>query len=340
MMAGNLNGQKFSRSRRAVIAGTGSAVPSKVLTNADLEKLIDTSDEWITSRTGIKERRIAANGETTASLSIEASKRALEAANIDVEEIDLIICATITPEMVCPATACIVQEGLGLHRCSAFDLMAACSGFTYAVSTAGAFISSGQNNMVLVIGAETLSTITDFTNRSSCILFGDGAGAVLLRRENETDDGLVYSSMHADGAGWETIHCKAYGSLHPAGEPLEDPLNRFLTVNGRETYQLAVRRIVELIEQACEFCQIGLDDVSLIIPHQMNARIIESVCKRLKVGKEKMYVNIERYGNTSAASIPIAMDEAIREGRLKKGDLLMLVSFGAGLTWALNLIRV
>jgi len=333
-------GRIFPKDRRALLRGSGSAVPEKILSNADLEKLVETSDEWITSRTGIKERRLVSEGQTTASLSLEAARLALEDAQLDATDLDLIICGTITPEMVCPSTACFVQKGLKAGTCGAFDLSAACSGFTYGMSTASAFISSGQADHVMVIGAETLSNITDFTDRSSCILFGDGAGAVILSAQENTDQGVFYSNMSSDGSCWQTISCQAHGSRYPVTKPLEDPKHKYLLVNGRETYQTAVRTIVDLIEKAYEVCGITSDDVAKIIPHQMNARIIESVSKRLGVCEDKMFVNIEKYGNTSAASIPIALDEALRDGHVKEGDLIVLVAFGAGLTWGINLIQL
>jgi len=339
-MEGYVNGRKFDARRRAVIRGTGSAVPAKILDNAALEKLVETSDEWITTRTGIKERRIISEGETTASLALEAGKRALDRAGMLPSDLDMIICATITPEMVFPATACFVQDGLGNRSCSAFDLTAACSGFTYAMATAGSFISSGQIDTAMVIGAETLSTITNYADRTSCILFGDGAGAAILKAEENTDRGLIYSSLHADGSGWQTLCCKAYGSRYPAGKPLPEGIGYYMDIRGRETYQLAVRRIVELIEESYRVCGICSDDIKMLIPHQMKARIIESVGKRLDLPPEKIFVNIDRYGNTSAASIAIAMDEAIRQKHLKEGDLIVLVAFGAGITWAVNLIRL
>ena len=334
------NGRMFHRAKRAIVKGTGSSVPEKVLSNLDLEKMVETSDDWITSRTGIRERRVVANGETTASLSLQAARTALDAAGVLPDDLDLIICATITPEMVCPSTACFVQDGLGARNCAAYDLAAACSGFTYSMSTAAAFIASGQCDHVLVIGAETLSTITDYTDRTSCILFGDGAGAVVLSAEEDSDAGLIYSSMAADGGSWETIACQAYGSRNPVGNGLDDPQKKFLYVKGRETYQVAVRTIVDMIEQVYATCNISSVDVAKIIPHQMNARIIESVAKRLNLPEDKMFVNIGSYGNTSAASIPIALDEAVREGHVQKGDLVILVAFGAGLTWGINLIKL
>ncbi len=339
-MTKDVKGRKFPQDRRAVLTGTGSALPEKILSNGDLEKLVDTSDEWIMTRTGIKERRIASEGQTTASLGTEAASRALEMAGLKADDLDAIICGTVTPEMVFPATACFIQEGLGNKQCCAFDLTAACSGFTYSMGVAASFISSGQYDNVLVVGAEVLSNIINYEDRSTCILFGDGAGAAILQAKENTDKGLFYNSMHADGSWWETINCKAYGSRYPVDKELEDKGNLYMTVHGRETYQTAVRRIVGLIEEAYVQCGITSDDVALVIPHQMNARIIESVIKRLKLPEEKMYVNIEKYGNTSAASIPIALDEAIRGGHAKEGDLIVLVAFGGGLTWAVNLIQL
>ena len=339
-MAGTKNDILHSRARRAVVQGTGSAVPSKILDNAALEEMVDTSDDWITSRTGIKQRRLVSNGQSTATLALQAAKAALKAAGLRGQELDLIICATITPEMVFPATACFVQEGLGNNSCCAFDLAAACSGYTYAISMAATMITSGQYEKALVMGAETLSTITDYTDRASCILFGDGAGALVLQAEENTDRGLLYSRLYADGGAWETLNCKAYGSRHPVSKELVDPNLVYMEIKGRETYQLAVRRIVELVQDTYAQCGLSNDDIALIVPHQMNLRIIESVVKRLDLPAEKMFVNIDRYGNTSSASIAIALDEAIRGGRARRGDLIILVSFGAGLTWAVNLLRL
>ncbi|MBN1436854.1 MAG: ketoacyl-ACP synthase III [Sedimentisphaerales bacterium] len=339
-MTENDSGQMFQGVKRAVVAGTGSAVPAKILNNADLEKMVDTSDEWIVTRTGIKERRIISEGESTASLAIEAAEKALKDAKVSAKEVDLIICSTITPEMVFPATACFVQDGIGAAHCCAFDLAAACSGFTYAVASAASFIAAGQHKTALIVGAETLSTITNYEDRGSCILFGDGAGAMVLKAGDDQERGVLYSSLHADGGGWQTLSCQAYGSRNPVSRPLANPDSVYMEINGRETYQLAVRRIVDLVNESCRVCGLSIDDIAMIVPHQMNARIIESVVKRLRIPDEKMYVNIDKYGNTSSASIAIALDEALHNGHLKKGDLVALVAFGAGLTWALNLIRL
>jgi 3-oxoacyl-[acyl-carrier-protein] synthase-3 len=333
--------------RRAILAGTGSYLPEKRLTNEDLSRLVDTSDEWIVQRTGIRERRIASSVETTASLASHAATRALRAASLEPKDLDLILVATITPEMVTPSTACFVAASLGLDRTPAFDLSAACSGFLYALDTGSAFIESGRHRNVLVIGAETLSRITDFTDRTSCILFGDGAGAAVLRRgESGTADradvaprGLLHSRLHADGNGWELLYC-APGSRHPIDAKLVAARNMYLKLRGREVYKFAVDRFIQLIEDAMTSCGLSQRDVKLIIPHQVNQRIIDSALEKLGLPPEKAFVNIDRYGNTSAASIPIALDEAIRSGRLARGDVVVFVAFGAGLTWANAVLRV
>jgi len=325
---------------RAVIAGTGSCVPEKQLTNEDLTKMVDTNDEWITTRTGIKVRRIAAENETTASLATEAAKKALQQANVSPEDVEMIIVATITPEMVFPATACFVQAQLGAKKAWAFDISAACSGFVYALSIAQHFVISGKYDNVLVIGAETISKITDYKDRTSCILFGDGAGAAVVKRGDANGSkGIFYSTCGSDGSGWPAIHCPAYGSRHPADKPLENPNHIYLQISGREVYQLAVRKIIETVEDCLTNCKLTINDIDLFIPHQMNARIIESVAKRLELSDEKVFINIDKYGNTSAASIPIALDECLRQGRIKKGDIILLVAFGGGLTWGANVIE-
>ena len=334
------NTETNSTAFRAVIAGTGSCTPEKQLTNEDLTKIVDTNDEWITTRTGIKVRHIAAENQTTASLASEAAKRAVQQAGISAEDIEMIIVATVTPEMVFPATACFVQEQLGAKKAWAFDISAACSGFVYALSIAQQFVTSGKYDNVLVIGAETISKITDYKDRTSCILFGDGAGAVIIKQGDiKGSKGIFYSTSGADGSGWKSIHCPAYGSRFPVGKPLENPNSIYLQISGREVYQLAVRKIIETVEDCLTNCKLTIDDIDLFIPHQMNARIIESVAKRLKLADDKVFINIEKYGNTSAASIPIALDESVRQNRIKKGDIVLLVAFGGGLTWGANVIE-
>lgn len=324
---------------RAVITGYGSFAPEKTLTNEELAKIVDTSDEWITTRTGIKVRHIAAEDESTAFLATEAAKIALAQAKLNAADVELIIVATITPEMVFPSTASFVQRSLGATQAWVFDLEAACSGFIFGLSVVQQFIESGRHKNALLIGAETLSKITDWADRKSCILFGDGAGAIVLERGDNKGSGVIYSTMHSDGDCWEALNCQAYGSRHPANKPLDDPKKTYMQINGRQVYQQAIRRIVETVTNCLEHCNLTIDDISMMISHQMNARIIESASKRLNMPSEKVFVNIGDYGNTSAASVPIAFDECVRNGKIKRGDIIILVAFGAGLTWGANIIE-
>ncbi len=322
----------------AIIAGTGSQLPDKRLTNDDLSRMVDTNDEWITQRTGIKERRIAGEGESTATLATAAARKAIEAAGLVPSDIELIVLGTITPEMSFPATACFVAAALGLQTTPAMDLSAACSGFIYSLDTAAAFIKIGRFKNVLVIGAETLSRVTDYKDRGSCILFGDGAGAVVLQRSDDIHSGLLYSSLHADGNGWDLLYSMP-GSRHPLQEEMVRDGQHFIKIKGREVYKFAVSRFEELISDAMEKCDLTVDQVKLIVPHQVNQRIIDSALNKLGFPAEKVFVNIDKYGNTSAASIPIALDEAFRAGRISKGDVVIFVAFGAGLTWANAVVR-
>jgi 3-oxoacyl-[acyl-carrier-protein] synthase-3 len=322
----------------AIIAGTGSSLPERRLTNDDLSKMVDTNDEWIVQRTGMRERRISGPNDTTASLALAAAQKALAAAGLTPADLDLIICATITPEMVTPSTACFVAAAMGLGDTPAFDLAAACSGFVYALDTGAAFIKAGRYKNVLVIGAETLSRITDYTDRGTCILFGDGAGAVVLQRSNDPKQGLIYSALHADGRGWELLFC-APGSRNPISPELAANKNQYLKMNGREVYKFAVTRFEQMIEDAMRKCELTVDQIKLIVPHQVNMRIISSAVQKLGFPSEKVFVNIEKYGNTSAASVPIALDEAVRAGKLQKGDVAIFVAFGAGLTWANAVVK-
>jgi len=323
---------------RAAITGYGSFAPQKRLTNQDLAKMVDTSDEWITARTGIKVRHITSDSETTAFLATQAAKRALAQANLNPRNLDMLILATVTPEMVFPATSCFVQSALGAKKACVFDLHAACSGFIYSLGVVQQFLESGRYNNALVIGAETLTKITNWKDRASCILFGDGAGAVVLERRND-GRGILYSTMSADGDRWEALNCQAYGSRHPADKKLNDPNKIYMEIRGREVYQQAVRRIIESVNKCLDHCGLSIDDIRLVISHQMNARIIESAAKRLHLPDERMYVNITEYGNTSAASVPIAFDECIRSGKINPGDIVIFVAFGAGLTWGANVIQ-
>ena len=322
----------------AIIAGTGSSLPEKRLTNDDLAKLVDTNDEWIIQRTGIRERRVVSEGESTATLATAAARRALEAAGIEPKDLDLIVVGTITPEMVFPSTACFVAAALGLNSTPAFDMSAACSGFIYALTTGANFIKAGQYKTVLVIGAETLSRVVDYTDRGSCILFGDGAGAVVLKRDNDPTRGLIYSSLHADGNGAEVMKCMP-GSRHPICSDMISARDQYMKIRGREVYKFAVTKFEELIEDAIRKVEITKDQVKLIVPHQVNQRIIDSAIDKIGIGADRVHVNIDRYGNTSAASIPIALDEAWRAGKISAGDHVVFVAFGAGLTWANAVLR-
>jgi 3-oxoacyl-[acyl-carrier-protein] synthase-3 len=324
----------MSNAVRAAIAGVGAYVPEKALTNADLQRLVDTTDEWIVQRTGIKERRIAAADESTASMATQAARRACAAAKIDPAELDLIILATICPETICPSTACYVQRDLGAKKAAAFDISAACSGFVYALSIGAKFIESGGYKNVLVIGAETLSRFTDYTDRGSCIIFGDGAGAVVLQPTTEPGRGLKYVTMTSDGDGWDYIWTPAGGAKMPATAQTVADRMHYLKLRGREVYKFAVEKMQWLLADCMEKCKLTVADVDLVVPHQVNIRIIESAVAKLDFPPEKVFVNIEKYGNTSAASIPIALDEAMREGRCKAGDTVIFIAFGAGLTWA------
>ena len=323
----------------AVITGFGAFVPEKKLTNEDLAKMVDTSDEWITTRTGIKTRHITTDEETTAFLATQAAKRALDEAKLEAEEVELIIVATITPEMVFPSTASFVQRNLRADRAWVFDLCAACSGFIYGLAIAQQFIEARRYKNALIIGAETLTKITDWEDRTSCVLFGDGAGAVVLQQAKDNRRGIMYSTMYSDGERWEALNCQAYGSRYPANKKLNDPKKIYMQIKGREVYQQAVRRIVDTVNECMNHCRLTMDDIAMVISHQMNARIIESAAKRLNLPPEKMFVNIAEYGNTSAASVPIAFDDCARKGRIKRGDIIIFVVFGAGLTWGANVIE-
>jgi 3-oxoacyl-[acyl-carrier-protein] synthase-3 len=319
--------------RYAHIVGWGMYVPVYRRNNDELARMVDTSDEWITTRTGIKERRIAAPHESTATLAIRAGEAALAVANVAPEELDLIIVASATPEYLFPATACLVQDALGADRAGAFDLSAACSGFIYALSLAAPAIQTGAIDKALVIGAETLSRFVDWKDRQTCVLFGDGAGAVVLVGRNERG-GVLSCTMRADGSGGELLAVPAGGSRHPASLETLARNQHTIKMQGREVFRFATAVMADAARVVVDQAGWTLDDVALVIPHQANGRIIETAARRLKLPQEKFYVNLERYGNTSSASIPIALCEAIEEGRIQPGDNLVLVGFGAGLTWA------
>jgi 3-oxoacyl-[acyl-carrier-protein] synthase-3 len=321
------------------IAGTGSYVPEKILTNADLAKIVDTSDEWITSRTGIKERRIAADDEFTSDMATKAAERALDQAGIKAEDVQLIIVATITPDTPTPATACYVQTNLGAHSAVAFDISAACSGFLYAMKLAKRLISDGAYQNAIIIGAEKLSSVINWEDRNTCVLFGDGAGAAVLRRSEEGEGRILATEMGTDGRHTKLLEIKGGGSACPITmENANDHLHT-LTMQGREVFKLAVNAMRTAAETVIERAGLTPDDIKLVVPHQANLRIIDAIATRLAVPNEKVYVNLHKYGNTSAAAVAIALDEAHREGRFERGDNIILVVFGAGLTWAATAIE-
>lgn len=323
---------------RARILSTGSYVPEKILTNFDLEKMVDTSDEWITERTGIKERRIASPEQATSDLAYEASVKALKKAGLTPEDIDLIIVATVTPDMLVPASACLLQQKLEAKNAAAFDINGACTGFIYALSVAEKFIRTGASKRALVVGAETLSRFTDWTDRSICVLLADGAGAVVLEGTRKRE-GIMLIDIFSDGSMWDFIHMPAGGSKMPVDERvLKERLN-FIKMRGNETFKVAVKTLEEVVVNTLKKARIESSELSLLVPHQANIRIIQAMAKRLDLSMDKVMVNINKYGNTSAASIPIALDEAVETGKLKKGDYVMLAGFGAGLTWGAALIK-
>ena len=330
------------RPRRPVrpvhIVGTGSYVPDRVLTNADLEKMVDTTDEWIVSRSGIKERRIAPDWMCTSDMGAEAARRAMQQAGVQESEIDLIICATLTPDMPFPATACLIQHKLGAKRAAAFDMEAACSGFLYGLEIGQQFITSGTYDTVLVIGAEKLSTIVDWQDRSTCVLFGDGAGAAILRSRGE-DHGILTTCMGADGSQADILLMPGGGAKFPASKESVSAGMHYLKMAGKEVFKNAVIAMQTAAEEALRKCNITIADIKCVIPHQANIRIIEALADRLDAPMEKVYINLHRYGNVSAASVAIALDEAAREGRFQRGDLILLVVFGSGLTWASCVIQ-
>ena len=320
--------------RSAQVVGWGMAVPDRILTNDELSGMMDTSDEWIRTRTGIRERRVVTDSaETTSSLATQAARAALEVADLSPRQLDTIIVATVTPDYPFPSTACLVQDGLGADRASAFDLNAGCSGFVYGLSLGTSLIASGQADHVLVIGAETLSRITDWSDRNTCVLFGDGAGAVILGL-GQNGGGVRASVMGADGSGGDLLIVPAGGSRQPASRQTVAEGLHYIQMSGREVFRFATRIMAEATREVVHKAGWELDEISLVIPHQANQRIIDTATKRLKLDPERVFSNVERYGNTSAASIPIALCEAVEQKRVKPHDRLVLVGFGAGLTWA------
>jgi len=324
--------------RTVSITGVGSHVPARVLRNADLERMVDTSDEWITTRTGIRERRIAADGETTSDLAVEAARRAMESAGITAAEIDLIIVATITPDMLFPSTACLVQHRLGATRAAAFDIEAACSGFVYALDIASHFVQAHTYDTVLVIGAEKMSSVVDWTDRNTCVLFGDGAGAAVLQNRPSAH-GLLTTCLGSDGGKAGLLELPGGGSACPATADSVSRRLHFLRMDGKETFKNAVNAMVSAANEALERCGLTIGQIRCVIPHQANQRILTAVGERLGATADQVFVNVDRYGNTSAASVGIALDEAVRGGKIQRGDLVLLVVFGAGLTWGAAVIE-
>lgn len=325
------------RIRKAVIAGTGSYLPEKILTNADLEKIVDTTDEWIVQRSGIRERHIAADDETTSDMAIKAAKRALDAAGMTADQIDGIIVATTTPDTTFPAVAVKVQAALGVTPCPAFDVQAVCTGFVYAFSTANAFIKAGMCSRMLVIGVEKMSSIVDWTDRTTCVLFADGAGAVILEaRDEDEEEGLEAQGVHS-------VHLYANGAqkdlLYTDGGASTTGTAGHIIMEGKEVFKYAVTYLSEIVAEVLAQNQIHPDQIDWLVPHQANIRIIEMTAKKLQMGMDKVVVTIDRHGNTSAASIPLALDEAVRDGRIRRGEMLLLEAMGGGLTWGAALVR-
>ncbi|WP_447970490.1 beta-ketoacyl-ACP synthase III [Nitrospira sp. M1] len=319
------------------ILGTGSYVPDRILTNTDLEKMVETSDSWIVERTGIRERRLVGPGEACSDLATKAAQKALAQAGIQAAQLDLIIVGTCTGDSPLPSTACLVQQQIGATRAAAFDLNAACCGFVYALALANSYVQTGLG-YVLVIGAEVMSSITDWTDRNTCVLFGDGAGAVVVGK-SEGDNGILSVHLHGDGDHAELIQVPGGGSRLPASEHVMKERLQFVKMKGNETFKVAVKTMEDSVHEVLTFNRRSIDDVDVFVPHQANIRILKAVAQRLKLPLEKTVINLDRFGNTSAASIPLALDEAVLSGRIRPGDLLLIAAFGAGLTWASGLIR-
>lgn len=324
--------------RKVGIAGVGAYVPSKILTNKDLEKMVDTSDEWITTRTGIKERRIAEDWQASSDLALEAAKRALAEANLQPEDLDLIIVCGVTFDYPFPATACILQDKLGASKAGAMDIEAGCTGFIYSLSAAYGYIATGVYDNVLVVGSDVLSKVTDWQDRSSCILFGDAAGAAVVSTFREQGE-LLSFYLRSDGSRTDDLLIPAGGSRYPASHKTVEERLHYMKLNGPEVFRLAVRVIEDAVLSILGKANLVKEEVALLIPHQANIRIIQAAARNLGIPLEKFFINVDRYGNTSAASIPLALYEALKEGRINKNDYVILVGFGAGLTWGASLIR-
>ena len=323
---------------RAKITALGTYVPPRVMTNADLEKIIETSDEWIVTRTGIRERHVVDQGVATSDLAVEATKRALAERGIDANEIEAIVVATVTPDMLFPSTACLVQHKLGIKNVWGFDLSAACSAFVYALQTGAQFVATGAHKKVLVIGADVMTSILDYTDRATCILFGDGAGAVILE-PSEDGNGILDFVHEVDGSGGCSLYMPAGGSLHPASHETVDQRMHYIRQDGQAVFKFAVRKMAEVCETLLQRNGVKASDIDCFIPHQANLRIINATVERVGLKPENVIINIDRYGNTTAGTIPLAMQTAREEGKLKKGDLVLLASVGAGFTVGATLLR-
>ncbi len=324
---------------QTVILGTGSELPTKVMTNADLEKIIDTSDEWITARTGIKERRILEEGKGSADMAYRASVHALKAAGLEAKDLEAIIVGTVTPDYPFPSSACILEDMLGARNVFSFDVNAACSGFLNALAVVDSFIRTGKIRNALVVGSDTLSRLLNWQDRSTCILFGDGAGAIVVGSTNDGNRGILSTRLRTDGSYAKTLYVPAGGSLNPTNLENIQRSEHKITMNGKEVFKVAVRSMEEISRAALEEAGVGVDEISLVIPHQANRRIISAMADRLKIPMEKVVVNVDKYGNTSAASVPVALDEAWRQGRIQPGDVVLLNAFGAGFAWGAAVIR-
>lgn len=321
----------------AGITGVGAAVPDRVLTNEDLTKMVDTNDEWITSRTGIKERRIASSETAASDLSFQAAQRALQMAGLSGNDLDLIIECTVTPDMMFPATACILQHRLGAERAAAFDLSAGCTGFVYGLTVAAQFVQTGFYKHVLVVGCDLLSKITDFTDRNTCVLFGDGAGAALVSRTEKK--GIIANFIASEGAGADYLTIPAGNSRMPASHETVDNKLHYIKMEGKEVFKFAVNAMPKAIHTVLQKADLSINDIDVLLPHQANIRIIDSAVKKLEINPDKVLTTIEKYGNMSSASIPVTLAEMAAEGRIKKGDKLVMVGFGAGLTYGASLIE-
>lgn len=324
---------------RAVVEGIGHGLPEGVLTNFDLEKMVETNDEWIVQRTGIKERRICSPDETASTLATKAAKEALQSAEASGSDIDIVVCGTVTGDYQFPSTACLIQEAIGAFNSCAFDIGAACAGFIYAVDVAASMLETNRAKTALVIGVDVLSKFVDWTDRSTCVLFGDGAGAAVLRARENTDRGVLKTVLLADGRGAKHIQNELGGSRYPFGKDWSQGKASKVYMNGSEVYRFAVTAMGDACCRALELVGMTPEDIDLFVPHQANLRIIQSAQKRLGLPDEKVFINVDRYGNTSGGSIPLGLYEASTQGRLKKGDVVMTVGFGAGLVWGANVIR-